>query len=293
MPCTPVTTGPEKLLKNSVIRVGGKMGQKLKNGDPINFETLLIVAINIPGVKINREEFLTSALEPYFERSVIRNAVATNPACAGIGQEDIRKIADASIKYETNKATAISFAAGLPGGLAMVGTIPMDLAQYFGHVLRILQKLIYLYGWQELFNNKEIQIDDETANLLTLFMGVMFGVNGASNAIAKLADSAAQKTVKVIAQKALTKGTVYPVVKKVSLALGVKMTKDIFAKSVSKVIPVIGGIASGGLTYATYSPMARKLRDHLSKLKFADVHFYAEMAQEERGESVVWNQEPC
>ena len=137
--------------------------------------------------------------------------------------------------------------------------------QYFGHVLRIAQKLIYLYGWQELFDESG-QMDDGTANLLTLFIGVMFGVNGAASAIVKISEAAAQKAAKSLAQKALTKGVVYPIVKKVATALGVKMTKDIFAKSVSKVIPIIGGVASGTVTYVTYKPMAKKLRDHLATL---------------------------
>lgn len=66
----------------------------------------------------------------------------------------------------------------------MIGTIPADLTQYFGHVLRILQKLIYLYGWEEL-SSMDGNIDDETTNILTLFVGVMFGVNGAATTITK------------------------------------------------------------------------------------------------------------
>lgn len=33
--------------------------------------------------------------------------------------------------------------------------------------------------------------------------------------------------------------------------IGVKVTKDSFAKGVSKVIPVVGGVVSGGLTFAS------------------------------------------
>ncbi|MDD3041300.1 MAG: hypothetical protein PHO71_25985, partial [Bacteroides sp.] len=77
--------------------------------------------------------------------------------------------------------------------------------------------------------------------------------------------------------KALTKGTIYPIVKKIAQAIGVKMTKDIFAKGVSKVIPVIGGVASGGLTYVTFRPMAYKLKKHLSELKWADPEFYKDV----------------
>lgn len=237
--------------------------------EKINFEMILNTTVGLPMVKIDRTEFLKSALTPYFDEDTVNKAILVNPASAGITVDEIKKIADSCIKYETTKVTTLSFMAGIPGGIAMIGTVSADLIQYLGHILRVLQKLIYLYGWQELFE-EDGKMDDETANLLTLFVGVMFGVNGAANAILKISESAA----KTIAQKALTKGTIYPIVKKVATALGVKMTKDVFAKSVSKIIPIVGGVASGGFTYATYKPMAIKLRNHLSTLKFSDVEFY-------------------
>lgn len=250
------------------------MSEIVKKGEPISFEMVLKTAAGLPGVRIEREQFLASALKPYYADDVVEKAIMHNPAYAGIRVEEIDKIANAGIKLETRNVTALSFAAGLPGGFAMAGTVPADLAQYFGHILRILQKLIYLYGWDELFDENGY-MDDETANMLTLFTGIMFGVSGAANAVVKIAEQAAQRTAKKLAQKALTKGAIYPIVKKVAVALGFRMTKDIFAKGVSKVIPVLGGVASGGLTYLTYKPMAIKLRDHLATLKFADVDFYA------------------
>lgn len=250
------------------------MSEIVKKGEPISFEMVLKTAAGLPGVRIEREQFLASALKPYYADDVVEKAIMHNPAYAGIRVEEIDKIANASIRLETRNVTALSFAAGLPGGFAMAGTVPADLAQYFGHILRILQKLIYLYGWDELFDENGY-MDDETANMLTLFTGIMFGVSGAANAVVKIAEQAAQRTAKKLAQKALTKGAIYPIVKKVAVALGFRMTKDIFAKGVSKVIPVLGGVASGGLTYLTYKPMAIKLRDHLATLKFADVDFYA------------------
>ena len=47
---------------------------------------------------------------------------------------------------EFNKVSAISFVSGLPGGVAMFGTVPADLAQYSGHILRILQK-VNIFIW--------------------------------------------------------------------------------------------------------------------------------------------------
>ena len=43
----------------------------------------------------------------------------------------------------------------------MAGTIPADLAQDFAHVMRVEQKLAYLYGWQS-FLNEDDEVDDET-----------------------------------------------------------------------------------------------------------------------------------
>ena len=69
---------------------------------------------------------------------------------------------------------------------------------------------------------------------------------------------------------------IYPVVKKVATLLGFQMTKQIFARGVAKVVPIVGGVASGGLTYVTYKPMAIKLKKHLSGLQIADVNYYSQ-----------------
>lgn len=245
-------------------------------GDNNTFELALKTASSLPMVHIDREKFLYKELIKYYPKEQVEIAIKNNPAYAGIPVSVISKIARHCINYETNKVSSISFAAGLPGGFAMAGTIPADVAQYFGHVLRILQKLVYLYGWEELIGD-DGSFDDETTNMLTLFVGVMFGVNGAATTITKLSASAAQRASKTIASKALTKGTIYPIVKKIAQVLGVKMTKDTFAKGVSKVIPVIGGVTSGGLTYVTYKPMANKLKKHLETLKWCDASYYSNL----------------
>ncbi|MET7792138.1 hypothetical protein ABZS93_37275, partial [Streptomyces sp900116325] len=42
-----------------------------------------------------------------------------------------------------------------------------------------------------------------------------------------------------------------------------------FAKSVSKAIPLVGAAVSGGLTFATFRPMSKRLKAHLSGLELA------------------------
>ena len=133
-----------------------------------NFEDALYMALKIPGAHINRENYLRTALANKFSEETIEKAIAETPAKAGITPEEISPIADASIRFETTKVTALSAAAGIPGGIAMAGTIPADTAQYLGHALRIIQKLAYLYGWQDFFADEAEDIDDGTKNMLTL-----------------------------------------------------------------------------------------------------------------------------
>jgi len=240
----------------------------------ISFEKVLISAVNFPGIKIDRASFLRNELSKKFDDDIVEKAINTNPANAGINIESLDKIAKACINYETAKVTAISAAASIPSGLAMAATIPVDIVQYFGHIIRILQKLVYLYGWQEIFYGDEVGLDDATNNELTLFIGVMFGVNAANSAITKIAISIAKKTEKALVRKALAKGTIYPIVENIAKLIGVRMTKEIFAKGVGKAIPVVGAVVSGGVTFFSFKPMAKRLQTYLVALPMASVGFY-------------------
>ena len=177
------------------------------------------------------------------------------------------------INYETNKVSAISFAAGVPGGFAMLATVPADLAQYFGFMIRVMQKLAYLYGFED-FEITEDEVSYETMNQIMIFLGVMFGVQGANSGVKKIAEAAAKKVSKSLAQKTLTKGIIYPIVKKIARAVGIKMTKKIFAESVSKIVPVVGGVVAGGLSYITFKPCAIKLRNSFKELPLSEPAFY-------------------
>ena len=51
--------------------------------------------------------------------------------------------------------------------------------------------------------------------------------------------------------------------------LGFRMTKQSFAKGAAKTIPVVSAVISGGLTFATFPPMAKRLQKHLADLALA------------------------
>lgn len=234
----------------------------------LRFSAVLMYAANLPGVRIDREAYLRKTLARSCSAEQVEQAVRESPAAAGIPAEVLEKAANDSIRYEAGKVSALSAAAGIPGVFFLPATVPADLAQYFGHMLRIAQKLAYLYSWPDLFSGED-GLDDATKGVLTLFLGVMFGTHSANMAVGKLAKAISEQLVKQLPRKALTQGVVYPVVKKVAAYLGVQMTKQTFAKSVSKAVPVLGAVVSGGLTLATYLPMAKRLKNHLSGLELA------------------------
>lgn len=180
--------------------------------------------------------------------------------------ERLDRLAEAAISFETQKSAAVSFVAGLPGGFAMLATVPADVTQYYIHAFRVMQKLAYIYGWQDLLGDLD-DADDETVGRLALFLGVMMGVGGAANSLSMFAKQIARPAIqRQIAKQALTKTVWYPVVKKTLAVVGVKVTKDSFAKTVTKVVPVAGGVISGGMTFVALKGQSARLRKHLREL---------------------------
>lgn len=229
----------------------------------VDTEDIIILGLRIPGVHIDREEFLRKQFMKNYSNDVLQDAVKFNPVHAGITVEEIDNIADQVIQYERNCVSGISLALGAPGGVAMFATLPTDIAQYYGYMLRAIQKLLYLYGFPEINVENGVNIDDETMNLITLCLGVMYGVEGSVASIKILSNALGKGVEKKLLQKALTKGTFYPIVKKISRWFGVYMTKQVFAGFFRKAIPVVGGVVGGGITYLSFKPCCDNLKKSL------------------------------
>ncbi len=235
------------------------------NDGTVDIQDIIILAIKLPGVHVTRESFLRKELFKNYPPEVIDDAVARTPALAGISEADIDRIADEVIKFERNCVSGISAALGVPGGAAMAATIPADVMQYYGYTLRAIQKLLYLYGFPEIDSDGEgISLDSETINRIVVCLGVMNGVAGANNAVKALAKALSVGVEKKLIAAALTKGTLYPILKSTLKWFGVKLTKEIFAKTVKNAIPVVGGIVGGGITFLSFKPCCMRLKDVLT-----------------------------
>ena len=143
-------------------------------------ESVITSAIQIPGVKVNRNKFLAELFAT--EDVAIQEVLDHGPISAGISQERISAIANKHILKRTSQSSVASFAAGIPGGLAMAATIPADVMQFFGMALRLAQELSYLYGAEDLWQGGQVD-DEKVQNQLLLYCGVMFGVSGAVSGV--------------------------------------------------------------------------------------------------------------
>ena len=226
------------------------------------WDKVMSVALSVPGVKVNRNEFLVASLVNLCSVEQLKQISDGKRPADYLSIEVIDRLGDSYINSHTTKVTALSAVSGLPGGLSMAATIPADLAQYYYHVFVLGQKMAYLYGFPDLTDEKGA-FTEEAKNVMTLFAGAMMGVGIANEAIQELAKNCAKEIVKRLPKYALTKTVIYPIVKQVAKWIGVKLTKESFAKGLGKFVPILGGVISGGLTYATFRSGAKKLKKTL------------------------------
>jgi hypothetical protein len=241
------------------------------------WNSVLRTALALPGVKVDREAFLRRALSKHVTEKVLQSAIDTSPAKAGVSKNTIRRIATAHIKWHRAGVSALSFASGLPGGWWIAGTVPADFTQFFWHVLVIVQKLAYLYGWPELLR-EDSELDDETLLIPTVFVGVMLGAESAAKVLGDMAERAAPQVLKRLPREALTKRGLYRLAREVGKRIGIKFTEDSLARYVSRIVPIVGGILSGTVTWISFSLMTSRLAAHLKSLPLA-----ANMIKRRRG----------
>ena len=241
------------------------MSEEQKLEKEVALENIITSAVQIPGVKVDRKKFLAETFANH--DVVLEDIFELGPIEAGISKEDLSKLANKLILSRTGQSSIASFVAGIPGGLAMAATVPLDVLQFFGMAIRLAQELSYLYGADDLWQNGQLD-DEKVKNQLLLYCGVMFGVSGAVSGVRVLSTQIAKTTLKKLPQKALTKTFWYPMIKQIGKAIGIKVTKSTVAKGISNAIPVIGGVISGSMNFASMLPMANRLQSTLESANF-------------------------
>lgn len=230
-----------------------------------NYQKLLQVigaVAKFPIIKVNREEFLRKQ----FKDSAYLNEILSQGPQAVYTTDSLLKKSQNIIKASTRETAITSFVAGLPSNPAvMVAAGSADVVQYFAFAINMAQKIAYLFGEDQLFDDNGENLPEEAQVRIVAYLGAMFGVSGAGTLIAKVSKTVGENVGKKVAKQALTKTTWYPLVKRIGTILGTKITKKTVEKVITKAVPVIGGVISGGLTYATFKPLGRRLATTLAR----------------------------
>lgn len=253
---------------------------KTETKNSIALADVISTAIQIPGVKVDRSTFLHEQFKDEAPEQM-ESILLSGPVEVGIDPKLLRKKAEKLLSERTLMSTGASFLAGIPGGLAMAATIPADVIQFYGTALCLAQELAYLYGEKDFWAGEKPD-SEKVTNQLILYCGVMLGATGAAQAVRVLSSSIAKQIAKKLPQKALTKTFLYPIVKSIAKAFSVKMTKEVFAKGISKAVPILGGVVSGGITFATMRPMGMRLLNTLH-----DAHFDYDQSDFEKDMHVI------
>ena len=213
---------------------------------------------------MNRDEFLrkTFGNAPSY---VVERIVELGPASI-LTPEAIDRAADSIIKAHTLTATALSAAAGIPGGIGLIATIPADLANYYYHIVSVGQKLGYLYGWPDMLDAKE-ELTPDGQMALTAFIAVMNKVALAQELVKAMAREAAvrvsSETAAKVAGKLLSKQIVGQMAEAVARRLGHRITASSGGKAITRAIPLVSGVICGSVTYVGFRRQAFRLKEVL------------------------------
>lgn len=247
-----------------------------KNKNVELFNKVLKIALQVPYVKIDRKDFLRDAFSNYCTEEQLAQIIEKNPrAILELRLLDV--VANNVIKVAQKEVTLISSVSGLPGNpLAATGLAIVDMGQYVGFCLNISQKLAYIYGYPDLINDGKLT--QNSVNILTPMLGVMFGIAQASKLMPHISKALAIQVAKRLPTIAFGHAAWYIFVKQVAKWIGIRMSKPLFAKTASHMIPIVGSILSGTITYVAFGPSANKLAKQLRSDSefFKDVEHTAE-----------------
>ncbi len=227
--------------------------------------------LKMPGAKIDRKAFLSKTFRG-LSAEQLQRCVELAPVDV-IPEFEIEKAAKSLINSHAVKVTALSAVTGIPGGFAMLATIPADVANYYYHVVVVGQKLGYLYGFPDMIDD-DGNLTQEGEIMLTAFIGVMNKVKMANELIKNIAIEMAKRlseeTAVRIAGNIMSKQIVSQAVEVIARKLGTQIAAKNVGRGFAKAIPVISGLICGGITYSTFKPQAKRLHEALKENNVGD-----------------------
>ncbi len=227
----------------------------------MDINALILKAVDNPQTRIDRESFLRNVLFNYKKNvsTAQQELFLENPVKA-LEITEINFIADKIINNDLWQTSALSFAAGIPGGpWGLVAAAP-DIVQNLGYYIALSQKLAYLYGVN--FQGVNEQEEEYRQSSTLLCLGFMLGVTGTETVVQKIIDNAWKKSGREFIEY-LMKTVIIKIAKNIAESLGQSLTKRSVSNILGKAVPLLGGLISGGITYAGFKKAALLMQKKL------------------------------
>lgn len=232
-----------------------------QNGNnEIDVMDFLALGLSVPGTGIKKDYFVREVLlNNGYSTKTADIAVKKNLFKAGISMDEVNEIAKKVIVNDTAKASVYSGALGLVSNPA---SVPADLALYFSQTLKTMQKLLYLYGADSLFENDKVKAHE--MNMVVIALGAMFGVTGAAQTLTTITQKATsglmKKASKKISKVLVSSKTIQEIAKKLSISL----SDDLLKTLLPKIVPVVGAAANVVLMNVSFKPCCDRLNKALN-----------------------------
>lgn len=229
------------------------------------YADLINKAMNMPRVRVDREQFLRKELNDKVSQEVIERSIAEGTIKAGVSRELASKLAKNVIDSHCMLTTTISIVSGIPGGLVgLIGGTAVDVVQYFTNFFIMAQELMYIYGYKDIR-----ELDSSQSGILLAMLAAASGVDAAQVFVSKSLPILAEKIALGIIEREAATSIFKKISNKVLIMIGAKKLPIIAAKDVGgaiiKCAPIIGGGVCGALTLATFKPMAKRLNKCLEE----------------------------
>lgn len=140
------------------------------------WDRLLDFVLGANMAQVNRVEWLTDTLYPFLSITELEQ-LATEPPHRFLSVKVLNHIANQEIRRHTELLAMGSAGSSLTGCIATWVGIPTELAQYSVNLVLLIQKLAYLYGWNDFYSYGAVTA--ETKARITFMMGSMLGIREA------------------------------------------------------------------------------------------------------------------
>ena len=196
-----------------------------------------------PYMRVSREDFLKETFRDFPNLDKILDL---GPVKAEVSRSTLRELAEGVKKHHRNKATVLSTIAGIPGGPAMLVSVPTDIIQLLANWLLGAQKIAYLYN----YNFDHEHCSDEEKNVFFMAVLTIMVGQGAGNVGEKIIRSYGEAVAKNVASRLVFKAPIHKLVNTVAVKIGVgQVGKRTLSKTIIMGIPVVSGIINGIITY--------------------------------------------